>query len=363
MAAGTTAATRTTTSTATFDRRGLQPFLILCLVMVVVSLIITIAYSWKIGVPTALFYCVCFITLEAISARPDNNPVAFLKWRQRQDAANSKRRPILLCLGDSLMHGNVSASITPEIPLKVTQKIGLPPAEYGRTFADPLWVVNAGQNFITSYTVRHERLQFALQVYPDYIVILIGTNDVTAMYGEPFRTFLTHINHLPAPPTMELYERHLTEILQIIHETSPMTKIGLCTLPPLGEDLRSRSNDLIRQANNVIAKVAAAAADKTGTTTVTVIPVFDEMEAYLEKNRRSLRLPFPFSCFAALWMNPLFHLVTFGGSWNLYARIIGLQLLNDGIHLTERGRDIVADAIVEWLLAQNVTKAIAVKGY
>jgi lysophospholipase L1-like esterase len=343
-----------------FDRRGFNTLMILCLVMVAVSLIVMAVYSWKIGLPSGLLFAVSFITLEAVSARPDNNPVSFLRWRQRLPES-TKRRPVLLCLGDSLMHGNLSASITPEIPLKVTQKIGLPPAEYGKTFADPIWVVNAGQNNITSYTILHERLKLALSVYPDYIVILIGTNDVSAMYGEPFRTCLSFINRLPATPTMELYERNLTDILRIIHETSDMTKVAICTLPPLGEDLRSRSNQLIRQANGVITKVAAAAAVGGGGR-VTVIPVFDEMERYLEKSRRSrLQVPFPLTCLAALWMNPLIHMTAFG-SWNFYARALGLQLLSDGIHLNERGRDIVADAIVEWLMTNNVTKAIAVKG-
>ena len=75
---------------------------------------------------------------------------------------------MLLCLGDSLTHGNVSASITPEIPLKLCGFLGLPTPDYGKTFADPLWVVNAGQNMITSHTILHERLHTSMGVYPDY---------------------------------------------------------------------------------------------------------------------------------------------------------------------------------------------------
>lgn len=337
-----------------YDRRGLNGFMILALVMIPVSLILMIAYDWKIGLASGLFWCVSFITLEAVSARPDNNPQAFMRWLRKLSSTH-KRRPVLLCMGDSLFHGNASASITPEIPLKVTQRIGLPPADHGKTFTDPIWVVNAGQNFITSETVLQERLKYSLQVFPDYIVIMIGTNDVLAMAGEPFKTLIPFVNKLSKSPSLDSYEANLKAIIKVIQEQSPMTQVGLCTLPPIGEDLRSKWNEWIRQANDIVNKVAETSGDR-----VSSIPVYNQMESFLEKHRSGFNLPLMFSYVMALWMNPVFHLTPFG-SWNLLSRPLGLQLLSDGIHLNERGRDIVADAIVDWLMTRNVTKAIAVK--
>jgi hypothetical protein len=51
-----------------------------------------------------------------------------------------------------------------------------------RTFAYPLWEVNAGQKSITSHTVLKERLAPTLQaIYPKFVLILIVTNDMQAM--------------------------------------------------------------------------------------------------------------------------------------------------------------------------------------
>jgi hypothetical protein len=106
----------------------------------------------------------------------------FLRWNRTSSNTNtntntSSNSPMLLCLGDSLTHGSCSASFTPEIPLQLSQKLCLPLSEHPhRSFADPLWVVNAGQNSITSHTVLQERLAPTLQaIYPDYVLILIGT--------------------------------------------------------------------------------------------------------------------------------------------------------------------------------------------
>jgi lysophospholipase L1-like esterase len=50
------------------------------------------------------------------------------------------------------------------------------------TFANPLRKFNAGQNSVASDTVLEERLALPLQaMYPDYVLILIGTNDMQAM--------------------------------------------------------------------------------------------------------------------------------------------------------------------------------------
>jgi GDSL-like Lipase/Acylhydrolase family len=168
-----------------YDRRGFDTMLRILIGILPLSVVCMIFYHWKLGLALLMISCILFITFEAVSARPDNNPNTFLRWNRMSNtntntASNS---PILLCLGDSLTHGNCSASFTPEIPLQLSQKLGWPLSENPhRTFADPLWVVNAGQNAITSHTVLQERLAPTLQaIYPDYVLILIGTNDVEAM--------------------------------------------------------------------------------------------------------------------------------------------------------------------------------------
>jgi hypothetical protein len=101
---------------------GILPLSVLCMIF----------YHWKVGLALLLISCILFITIEAVSARPDNNPNTFLRWN-RMSSTNTNttsNSPILLCLGDSLTHGNCSASFTPEIPLQLSQNLGLPLSEH-----------------------------------------------------------------------------------------------------------------------------------------------------------------------------------------------------------------------------------------
>ena len=320
--------------------------------MVPVSILVMIFFNWKVGLGLGMFSCVAFITLESMSTRPDNNPNTFKKWERTQ----SQRRPVLLCLGDSLTHGNISASITPEIPLKLCDFLGLPTPDYGKTFADPVWVVNAGQNMITTHTILHERLHTALGVFPDFIMIMIGTNDLRAMYKKSWCWNVMSVNELSETPSMQVFERNLTGILKFIREASPKVEIGLCTLPPMGEDLKSRSNQLVRQANEIIERVGSNAGAG-----VSIIPVFAQLETVIEKNKCRFSWPIDLWLIASLCQMPFYHML--GGliSLNFLSKAFGFCVMSDGIHLNETGRDLVVDCVVDWLATRNVAKVIAVK--
>jgi lysophospholipase L1-like esterase len=97
--------------------------------------------------------------------------------------------PILLSYGDSLTHGK----------------------HPHRTFADPLWEVDVGQNSIMSHTVLQERLALTLRaLYPDYVLILIGTNDVRVMVRpKTWGKYIAYIKRLPAAPTLQNYQNNV----------------------------------------------------------------------------------------------------------------------------------------------------------
>ena len=202
------------------DRRGFDAMLKFALVMAGLSLILLVIYSWKIGLALFMISCIAFITLEVISAPPENSPRKFAAWLRRRQ----NRRPVLLCLGDSITHGTVSANITPEIPFRLAETLGLPPANEGSFFFDPLWVVNAGQNYLSSHALLQERLPKALGCYPDFIYVMIGTNDVLAMSGY---SNIIKINDMPGVPTMATYERNLTQILSYLYQSSPMSQVAV----------------------------------------------------------------------------------------------------------------------------------------
>ncbi|GAX17359.1 hypothetical protein FisN_10Lh232 [Fistulifera solaris] len=332
------------------DRRGFDSWLRMNLVLLVLSLMM-IFVNWKLGLASFLFLCITFISSEAASAPPANSPDQFEAWVRRKGA----RKPVLLCLGDSLTHGTVSSSFTPDIPYKLSSTLGLSPPTQN-FFMDPLWVVNAGQNCITTHGILHERLHRALGCFPDFVLIMIGTNDMQCLVNGSLAKAIVKINKLPEVPTMEIYERNLTKIIDYIHNHTPQTQIGVCTLPPMGENLDANPNRIVRQANEVIERVVKKAPGK-----VTLIPVYSRFESILEKKSKKSGSKFEYHYLLSSIQVPLFYMIPAIFDWNRLASLCGNTLLVDGLHLSEKGRDELVNLIVEWLLSANVAKAIAVK--
>ena len=346
------------------DRRGFEGPMRIMIALMPISVLLMIFYNIKLGFILLMISCVFFISMEVISARPDNNPATFQKWVRHIRSTTNRNCPVLLCYGDSITHGNCSASFTPELPLALCRTLGLPIPDRTQTFADPLWVVNAGQNMITSHTIAYERLPPTLNaVSPDFVLIFIGTNDVQAIY-KPKRwgPFLIRVNRLPQPPSFQVYEQNIRKVIQHIQGTSSQMQIGIVTLPPMGENLQSHANQLVRQANEILHRIGS----EPGNEKVSVLPLYETLESILEKKKRrsfySLFVSFDQWRLYFVFQNILFHLTYGAFSWNFLSRwMCGYHILSDGIHLNETGAAVLVDLIVQWLMQKNITKAIAVK--
>eukprot|EP00527_Entomoneis_sp_CCMP2396_P002606 CAMPEP_0198140110 /NCGR_PEP_ID=MMETSP1443-20131203/3323_1 /TAXON_ID=186043 /ORGANISM="Entomoneis sp., Strain CCMP2396" /LENGTH=346 /DNA_ID=CAMNT_0043802439 /DNA_START=94 /DNA_END=1134 /DNA_ORIENTATION=+ len=336
------------------DRRGFDPYMKFLLCSMPLALGLMIIYSWKVGLAMLLVSAVCFIALEAISAAPANNPRNFIK----KFLPNTlKSCPTMVCLGDSLTHGNCSGSFTPEIPRKLAEKLGMAPPNLSAIFTEPLWVVNAGQNGLTSYTVLEERVEAAMQCHPDYMLIMIGTNDVLAMYKSSWAKSIQSTWSLPRKPSIENFGYNLQAILTDIQEMSVNTTIGVCTLPPVGENLQSEANQWVKKVNVIIEKTVNSCNAKC-----TIVPIFEQFETILEKKpNKAKALSADYFFPVSVIMCALYHLLPGMVTWNSMSKLFGHLLLSDGVHLNERGRDTVVEVIVDWLLRNNIAKAVAVK--
>jgi lysophospholipase L1-like esterase len=345
------------------DRRGFDLPIYVCMGFIGLSILVFVAFhSWMWGIVLLLIGCTGVITLEQVSAPPANSPVEYQRFLQY--GGKNRRRPVLACVGDGLVHGNVSASITPAIPTAVCKIMGMELPNANSTFADPIWVVNCGQNGITTEVVLNERLSRVMACYPDFIMLMIGTVDICAMSSSAWCQSIVSMNQLNEKPTMDVFQRNLTKIVDFIQQASPMTHVGVATLPPIGEgSVKQKAKDgpnfLIQQANEIIAQVVSAQGDRCS-----VIDVYSRFEALLDKKGGSGGLNLgssPTSSFLiSSVLNPWYHVFPVL-SWNFLSKFLGHEVLTDGIHLNERGRDLVVDAIVDWLKRSNLAKAIAVK--
>jgi lysophospholipase L1-like esterase len=239
--------------------------------------------------------------------------------------------------------------------------------------------VNGGQNSITSHTVLHEKLiPFMNMIRPDYILILIGTNDIQALCRpQLIGSWIRHVNRIPENPTLQKLEQNLRQMINIIlgdnnddnnnkysSNISPHVQLAICTLPPLGENLNSYSNQMIRQANGIIERLVT---EKSSTCPrISLIPLYHELECVILQKKWKYSIPYDIWWLVATVMYPLYH-IPHGTilSWNTLSYLMGNHsVLSDGVHLNENGRNVLVQLIVnEFLYKKNITKAIAVKKF
>jgi lysophospholipase L1-like esterase len=303
--------------------------------------------------------------LNGMCRAPINNPWEFLL---QYDDPKRRKAPVLVCLGDSITHGTVSANWVSHILPKLLQKLNYPGTiRPNAPFQYPLHVINAGQNSLPTNMVAKERVGPILQCLPDYVVVLIGTNDVLGIYFPWFGSLLRHNWDLPRnEPSWEALETNLRAILKPIVSSADPGKgrpnaVAICTLPPLGEDLTHPANQLIKKANTRIHSVVHTLnKDRSSNPCIVVIPLFETMEQTLLEQQALgastvdsyVDYFLPHSTLAATM-----HFL-FGFSFTVLFRPLRHALLTDSVHLNENGARVVSNLVVQWLWEAGVEQAI-----
>jgi lysophospholipase L1-like esterase len=286
---------------------------------------------------------VLFLAVERSCRPPRNNPARFLKETKNV----RKRPPVLFCLGDSLTQGACSANFPDEIHRRLCRQDGS--KDYFSSTC-PLWVINGAQNGIDTWTTLEERVDWVVACQPDCVLILIGSNDVRCFYKPLWSWHEQLVWKLPEAPTLEGLETRIQDMVRRILDSSPSVEVGMCTLPPMGEDLTHPANVWIKRSNVAIEKIARA-----NTTRCTLIPVYEAMEKAIRAETCSRWKPIVVDRFIEMGIVIAVTRLLLGLSWNTVS-IGNVVLTGDSIHLNERGRDIIADLVIDWLEKKNGLK-------
>ncbi|MDT5128630.1 MAG: hypothetical protein QOG79_6113 [Mycobacterium sp.] len=248
---------------------------------------------------------------------------------------NSQRH--VVCLGDSLTRGQVSADF---VKMLATRHTG-----------STVTFTNAGANGDLAYNAL-QRLDSVVDLRPDAVPVLIGTNDANASLSEKNVQMMTRMKKLPTRPTIEWFRENLTAIVdRLTAETS--ARVALMSLPVLGEELGSSSVQRSADYSAVIKEIATAR-------NVTYLALHERQVAYLTAvattpgiRYRDGRL---LSASAATQ-----HFVL-RRSFDSISRRRGLQLTTDLIHQNTRGATLIADLIEQFLQqADDTTQACPAK--
>lgn len=195
-------------------------------------------------------------------------------------------------------------------------------------------VVNAGVNADLAWNLA-ERMGDALRPSPTLVHVLIGTNDVNAGLHPDHAAGYLRDKGLPELPTLEFYRIHLRRVFDRLRQTGAI--LFASQIPPIGDDRESSWNVAIEQYNTILAEEAMMAGVK-------VLPLFDRLMDSVDTSRiHSIdRTDW------GVWIPESQRLHDQDGmTWNAIADQRALQLMHDGLHMTERAGRIWLKLLLE----------------
>ena len=266
-----------------------------------------------------LLYTALYLIIEPkANKEPDNSPAHYLA-EVKADSENM----VLVCAGNSITHGRVSHNYVDDLATRLSN--------------DGFDVVNAGINGDLAYNVLM-RVDEIVACDPDYISILIGTNDVLGSLGEKQAEEQIKKKNLPQKPTKEFFRECLTELVKQLKEKTD-ARIVILSLPPVGEDLDSVPYSRSVEYSGIIKEIAV----ENG---LTYLPLSEKMTEYLKEKGNEPGVSyeskgnFTFVMYVAILKR-----YVLGKSYDEISAANGLLLMSDLVHLNDVGGDMVADII------------------
>lgn len=234
-----------------------------------------------------------------------------------------KKKKILF-LGASITQGKISTSY-----VKTLRKtLGTKEYEY----------VNHGIAGYESYNVLM-KLDKAINEKPDYVMLLVGTNDITSSLDPKLAEKTRKMKHIPHEPTINHYVNNIRSIIKRLKEETH-AHIALASLPVIGENLDSIENKTLSAYNAALKTIAEEEH-------VAYLPVFELQKNYLIEKingkgndcKESTK-----KAFKALFLHYLLFV-----SLDTISKQNHFLLLTDGIHQNSIGAKFIADEVEKFI--------------
>ena len=245
--------------------------------------------------------------------------------RPHRYAAHPSGRPVLVCAGDSITQGAMSANWVRQV---------------ARAVAPAVDTVNAGISGNLAWNLL-SRLDEVIACRPAIVTVLIGTNDALAQISRNWSDGYMRWQHLPQRPAIGWYSGNLQRIVgRLKSETS--ARIALLSLPPLGNATGGRWQDLLAPYNAIIHDVAARAE-------LPVLPAHERIAGLIRESQP----PAPWDGTRKLMGAAILRRVLLRRSWDAIAHRHGFTATTDGVHLNEPAAAQIA-ALVEQFVLDNI---------
>ncbi|GAB2635152.1 hypothetical protein GCM10027035_30560 [Emticicia sediminis] len=246
---------------------------------------------------------------------PENYPNA----KNRQQIDTSKK--VLVCFGDSNTHGNVSYNWVNDLSSQLTD----------------YQIFNAGINSDLTYTLLR-RIDDVVACKPNFITILIGTNDVNATMGKTMEKRYQDLGRISkdTSPNFEDFKQNYTEIIRQL-KAKTQAKIAVMSLPVMGEDLAHEANQKADKYSEFVKQLASDAQ-------LIYLPVREKQKEFLQKNLQPLKHTFEETYKLLNYSVISYYLL--GKSWDEISAKHGFQLTPDNLHQNSIAGGMIRDLVM-----------------
>ncbi|HTX74319.1 MAG TPA: GDSL-type esterase/lipase family protein [Rectinemataceae bacterium] len=261
-----------------------------------------------------VFFVLSYLGLAHMRLEPPrNDPASYLLAHP----GGIRERLLAVCAGDSITHGAVSASYLDLLAARL-----------------PDWdFVNAGVNSELAFNLA-ARIERIIELRPDAVTVLIGTNDVNATFG--LRSLLGYyaIHRLPERPNPLFFRENLLLVVRRLKEETK-ARIALFSIPPIGEDPHHYAYLRTEEYSSIVREIAKL--EEVG-----YLPLRERLVDYLESLPPN-RHPTAFRHFGIAQRRSMRSRLILGRSLDEISAANGFRILVDGIHLNTHGAAIAAD--------------------
>ncbi len=256
---------------------------------------------------------------------PDTFPTA----KNRAKINHSKK--VVVCFGDSNTHGNVSYNWVNDLSVQ------MPDYQF----------INAGRNSDLTYTLLN-RIDDVIACKPDFINILIGTNDVNSTMNPAMQKRYQDLKRIDKniSPDFESFCENYKEIITIL-KSKTNAKISIMSLPVMGEDLNHEANLKADKYTNSIKQLA-------DNERVTYLPVRELQKGYIKKNQK-LPLKHQFEETYKLLNRSVISHEFLGKSWDDITKKHGFLLSPDNLHQNSIAGGMIRDLLKDFLLSNKIS--------
>jgi len=230
----------------------------------------------------------------------------------------------ILFLGASITQGKISQSY-----IKIVrERLGTKEYEY----------INQGVAGYESYNVLM-KLEKAIKVKPDFVILLLGTNDVLSSLDPKLAELTRKLKHIPHEPDLDHYTHNIGSIVKRLKEKTA-AKMAIASLPVIGENLDSVENRTVLEYNAALKKICE-------NENVVYLQVCEKQREYLNhenggKGKDSINS-------TKLAFRSLFQHYLLFRSLDSISKKNGYLLLTDGIHQNSKGATIIADEVEKFI--------------